>query len=266
MFRPLPIDLETTGLDLRSHVILEFGLTLVTNDLKHVEHFGSRVVHATEAQLAGMNSYVREMHTGTGLLDEVRASTLSIADVDQEVSAWLRDRDFSPAASGIILGSNCRLDLNFIERDMPLLTELMTYRMIDISGIREAMTLWAPEALPSHPFQLAMSSEFVPHRVMSDIAWTLAEARDLQEVFGPLRPPAPAHTELIDLGLPTRPPREVLSAAQIDFSAWYDAFDAPGEENTRSHQFVREHGHDLIATLDKTLSDLDRLTGVTDKE
>lgn len=177
---PVPIDLESTGLDPSKDAILEFAMLLVTPDLETIADFGSRVVHATEEQLALMDDYVRDMHTKTGLLDDVRASTLALDDLDREAATWLAQHGLVEKNSGIILGSSCLLDLNFIEHQMPLLAEVLHYRMIDISGLRETLLMWEPELVPGPPFQVAMQDDWIAHRAGSDIRWSLEEARDLR--------------------------------------------------------------------------------------
>lgn len=271
MFRPIPVDLEMTGLDLGRHVILEFALTLVSPDLELVADFGSRIIHATEEQLAEMDDHVLDMHTETGLLDEVRASTLSIADVDREVSTWLREHGINEPNAGIILGASTRKDLEFIERDMPLFAELLTYRMLDISAIKEALRLWAPEIEIQQPFHLLLTGDHLAHRAANDIRWTLAEAVEIRDLFSDLRPrPLAPGTEfaiapkstagLVDDGLVRRTGREELNAAKIDFTAWLDAPIEPGEDATLSYAFVRDRAQSLIFALEDTLNELERFT------
>lgn len=180
MLTPVPIDLETTGLDSSTDVILEFAMVLVTPELELVADFGSRVIHATEDQLAVMNDYVTNMHTETGLIEEVRASKLRVEDVDREAVAWLAEHGLGSPRAGILLGSSCRLDLDFIDRHMPLLAEVLHYRMIDVSGIEEALRMWQPELVPSEPFETAMLDGWVAHRAASDILWSLEKARGMR--------------------------------------------------------------------------------------
>ena len=187
MLTPVPIDIETTGLDSSEHVILEFAMLLVTPDLEFVADFGSRVLHASEDQLADMNNFVTNMHTQTGLVDLVRASSLTVAQLDLEVTEWLASHghhghDDARERTAIILGSSCRLDLNFIEAQMPRLARVLHYRMLDISGTREALLMWQPELVAPGPFVIQPDEKGVmpiAHRAASDIRWSLEEARSL---------------------------------------------------------------------------------------
>lgn len=193
MLTPVPLDLETTGLDPVDDVILEFAMQLVTPDLEPIADFGSRVLDATDEQLDGMSEFVWNMHTETGLLSEIQASSLTIEEVDREAVAWLGQHGLAESRSGIILGASCRLDLDFIDRHMPLLAGLLHYKMIDISGMKEALTMWAPDIVPDLPWGVAEAEGWKAHRAASDVQWTLAEARALRSKLKNVdRPSSPA--------------------------------------------------------------------------
>jgi oligoribonuclease len=185
MLTPVPIDIETTGKFPSQHVMLEFAMLLVTPDLDIVGDFGSRVLHASEHELSRMDAFVTNMHAQTGLTDLVRTSTLTVAELDHEVTGWLALFGHQPHSNpldrtAIILGSSCRLDMNFIEAQMPQLTEVLHYRMLDVSSTREQLLMWEPELVPSAPFEIALDDTWTPHRASSDIRWTLEEARGLR--------------------------------------------------------------------------------------
>lgn len=188
MLSPVPIDLETTGLHIVDDAILEFAMLVATPGLEVVADFGSRVVHAPEEKLARMNDFVRETHTENGLLDAVRESTLSITEVDDEAAQFLIDMGFTASDSPydrdlILLGSSCRLDLGMIERQMPKLQRLLHFRMIDCSGIREAVSMWAPELghLITHNADRLMDEP--GHRAHADARRTLEEAREQRSML-----------------------------------------------------------------------------------
>lgn len=171
---PVAIDIETTGLVAHQDHVLEIAVVLLDPELNVVEHFGSRVVHVREHNLdERMNDFVRTMHTSNGLLDEVAASTRTLLSVELEIVEWLQAHGLGHK-QGIILGSSCRLDLNIIETQMPRLAGLLSHRMIDVSGVREALRLYEPDLdLVSYPAGTTGQS----HRAMDDILWTIEEAR-----------------------------------------------------------------------------------------
>lgn len=179
----VPLDIETTGLSANTNVIVEFAMLAVTNDLEPIADFGTRVIHASEEDLDKMIPYVRDMHTETGLLDEIRKSTLTVKDVEDEALAWFAELDCHQAANpldrgAMILGNSCRLDLNFIDAHMPRLAQVLHYRMIDMSGIDAAIAMWAP-AMPSFATDLATAelTSHTAHRAHDDALMCLAQAR-----------------------------------------------------------------------------------------
>ncbi len=74
------MDLEMTGLDPAQDVIVEIATLLTDDNLELIAEGPDLVVHATEEQLAGMADIVVQMHTRSGLLDQIRASTVSLAE------------------------------------------------------------------------------------------------------------------------------------------------------------------------------------------
>lgn len=175
---PVAGDLETTGLHPVLDHILEFDIRLLDRDLNVIADFGSRVIHASETQLERMNDYVRDMHTKNGLLDEVRASTRTLADVDAEAAAWLLKHGINGVnTQGIFLGSSCRLDLYMIELQMPHTAALLTHRMIDVSGFRKAIEVYVPELVLDTTAPTANGNTASTHRTEADIDWTIREAR-----------------------------------------------------------------------------------------
>ncbi len=84
------IDLEMTGLEPSRHVIVEIA-SLVTDDDLHILAEGpDLVVHATPEQLAEMDDFVIAMHTRSGLLGEIEASTLSLEDAGARTLEFLK--------------------------------------------------------------------------------------------------------------------------------------------------------------------------------
>ena len=73
------LDLEMTGLDIRRHVIVEIAVIVTDVDLNPLDEGLDLVIHATEEELAGMDDFVTKMHTKSGLINEIRASTVSVS-------------------------------------------------------------------------------------------------------------------------------------------------------------------------------------------
>ncbi|MGH9093150.1 MAG: oligoribonuclease, partial [Acidimicrobiales bacterium] len=177
------MDLEMTGLDPARHAIVEIA-TLVTDDeLQIVAEGPDLVVTATEAQLAEMDDVVRAMHTKSGLLDAIAASTLSLADAGQATLDFLRQH--LPASERVPLaGNSIGTDRRFLAVQLPELERFFHYRSVDVSTVKELARRWYPGTLSGAP------AKHGAHRAMEDIRESVAElAYYRQAVF---RPPAPA--------------------------------------------------------------------------
>src|SRR4249919_840771 len=83
------IDLEMTGLDTARHTIVEIAVLVTDSELALVDEGIDIIVHASPEDLAKMDDFVRNMHTKSGLLPAIEASTVSLADAGAQVLAYL---------------------------------------------------------------------------------------------------------------------------------------------------------------------------------
>ncbi|MGH9003771.1 MAG: oligoribonuclease, partial [Acidimicrobiia bacterium] len=84
------MDLEMTGLEPERHAIVEIATLATDWDLEALDEGVDLVVHQPEEVLAGMGDFVRQMHARSGLLDEIRASTVSLADAGARVLEYIK--------------------------------------------------------------------------------------------------------------------------------------------------------------------------------
>src|SRR4029079_17295076 len=84
------LDLEMTGLDVTRHTIVEIAVLVTDAELRPLDDGIDLVVHQDESALAGMDDYVRAMHTRSELLPAIRASTLSLADAGAQALEYVR--------------------------------------------------------------------------------------------------------------------------------------------------------------------------------
>lgn len=185
---PLAIDLETTGLHPVKDRILEFGMILAGSDLEEQAEFGSRVLGCDAPGIERMDPYVISMHLENGLLEQVLSSKLTLAELDAEVSDWLDTHGVGPehGTRGILLGNSCRLDLYMIELQMPLTAARLTHRMIDVSGLRQALALLAPDVDTSPTAEIM--GQGTAHRALDDARFSLRWARQLRSALAAPRP------------------------------------------------------------------------------
>ena len=132
------IDLEMTGLEISTDVILQAALIITTKDLVVVDEVAFDVWQPDEA-LERMSSVVRAMHERTGLVERVRASQISVSQAEaalaDKVSTWCT----SPAT---LCGNSVWSDRHFIHRYMPELDRALHYRIVDVSSLKVLAQRW----------------------------------------------------------------------------------------------------------------------------
>ena len=162
------MDLEMTGLDPARHVIVEVA-TLITDDqLVTIAEGPDMVVHATEAQLAAMDDFVRAMHTRSRLLAAIRSSPVSLAEAGRRTLEFLREH-IPEARTVPLCGNSIGTDRRFLAAQMPEIEEFLHYRSIDVSSVKELCRRWSPEALARAP------AKAETHRALDDIRESIAE-------------------------------------------------------------------------------------------
>ena len=157
-----------TGLEADRHVIVEIA-TLVTDDnLVVVAEGPDLVVHATDEQLASMDEFVRDMHTGSGLLDQIVTSDLTLAEAGRQTFEFIQA--YVPKARTVPLaGNSIGTDRRFLAAYLPEIEEYLHYRSVDVSTIKELASRWYPEVLAAAPPKAG------GHRALDDIRESVAE-------------------------------------------------------------------------------------------
>jgi oligoribonuclease len=164
------MDLEMTGLDPARDVIVEIA-TLVTDDeLEIVAEGPDLVVHQPAEVLSGMVAVVRDMHTRSGLLTEIAASTLTLEEAGQQTLAFIREQ--VPQARTVPLcGNSIGTDRRFLAAQLPEIEEYLHYRSVDVSSVKELVRRWYPKILLSAPRKVGS------HRALGDIRESIDELR-----------------------------------------------------------------------------------------
>lgn len=162
------VDLEMTGLDPSRHVIVEVAALVTDAELNIIDDGVDLVVHATDAELAEMDDFVTQMHSDNGLLDDIKASTVSIEEAEGAVLE-LVEKHCDPAHPAPLAGNSIATDRTFIKAQMPRLDAALHYRMIDVSTVKELSRRWFPKAYFNQP-QKGMA-----HRALADIVESIRE-------------------------------------------------------------------------------------------
>ncbi|MEO8847468.1 MAG: oligoribonuclease [Casimicrobiaceae bacterium] len=168
------IDLEMTGLKPDSDRIIEVALVITDAGLETVAEAPVWVVHQDDPTLAGMDSWNQGTHGRSGLIDKVKTSTLSEAQVEIAALAFLREH-VPPRVSPMCGNSICQ-DRRFLARWMPELEEHFHYRNLDVSTLKELCKRWRP--------QLARGFEKdTKHTALADVYESLDELKYYREHF-----------------------------------------------------------------------------------
>jgi oligoribonuclease len=164
------MDLEMTGLDPARNVIVEIA-TLVTDDqLELVAEGPDLVIHQPAEALEAMEDVVREMHTRSGLLAEIEASTVSLADAGAATLDFIKAHVPAPR-SVPLCGNSIGTDRRFLAVHLPEIENYLHYRSIDVSTLKELALRWAPGVLEGAP------KKGSTHRALDDIRESVDELR-----------------------------------------------------------------------------------------
>lgn len=180
------MDLEMTGLDPARHVIVEIATIVTDDELEIVAEGPDLVVHQPPEALAQMDKVVHQMHTSSGLLTAIQASTTTLEEAGAATLAFIREH--VPEARTIPLcGNSIGTDRRFLAAQLPEIEEYLHYRSVDVSTIKELCRRWYPAALDAVP------RKATAHRALDDIRESIGELRWYREhVFVPAEGSAPA--------------------------------------------------------------------------
>lgn len=161
------VDLEMTGLDEDRCAIVEIATIVTEPDLAVVAEGPCLVIHQPEDVLAKMSDFVRDLHTRSGLLDRIRASTLSLAEAESQTRAFLEAH--CDQGTAVLCGNSIWKDRAFLQRHMPALLAFLHYRLVDVSSIKELVRRWYPSDLVPKKREV--------HRALDDIRESIEELR-----------------------------------------------------------------------------------------
>lgn len=172
------IDCEMTGLSLSDDALIEVAALVTDSELNVLGEGVDVVIRPPARALASMPEVVREMHTASGLLDELDDGT-TLADAEQQVLAYVR-KHAPEAGRAPLCGNSVGTDRGFLARDMTDLETHLHYRIVDVSSVKELARRWYPRAYFNSPPKNGN------HRALADIRESIAELRYYREaVFVP---------------------------------------------------------------------------------
>jgi oligoribonuclease len=208
------IDCEMTGLELSHDLLIEVACIVTDGELNELGDGIDLVITAPEQALVEMDPVVVKMHRESGLDKAVLASTLTVAEAEQQVLAFIRQ--YVPEArKAPLCGNSIATDRGFLARDMPELDNYLHYRMVDVSSVKELARRWYPRAYYAAPGKRG------GHRALTDIRESVEELRYYREaIFQPQPGPSTEEAKAIAARIrgedggsgETTPPQESSSA------------------------------------------------------
>lgn len=170
------MDLEMTGLDPSQHVIVEIATLITDDELNLVAEGPNIIVHATDDELSGMDKVVVEMHTRSGLLEAIKASTVTLEEAGAETLAFLKEH-IPEAGTVPLCGNSIGTDRRFLAVWLPDIENYLHYRSIDVSTLKELARRWNPDVVSKAPHKAG------GHRAMDDIKESLKELQYFREAL-----------------------------------------------------------------------------------
>jgi oligoribonuclease len=182
------VDCEMTGLDLNRDAMIEIAVIVTDADLQPLDPGMDIVIHAEDELLDSMVPVVQEMHEASGLTEEVRRSTVTLADAEAQVLAYVQ-RFVAEPRTAPLCGNSISTDRGFITRDMKALDDFLHYRMIDVSSIKELSRRWFPRIYFGQP------AKGLAHRALADIIESIEELAYYRRTMF-VAPPGPSSAEI----------------------------------------------------------------------
>ncbi len=155
------VDCEMTGLDLDKDVLVEIAVLVTDSQLNILGEGVDLVIKAPQEALDGMNDFVREMHTASGLITEID-SGVSHSEAETQILEYLNK--YAPGSGkSPLAGNSVSVDRTFIARFLPAVNEYLHYRTVDVSSIKELARRWYPKVYFAAPKKTGN------HRALGDI-------------------------------------------------------------------------------------------------
>ncbi len=168
------LDMEMTGLNPDTDRIIEVAVVVTDPHLNVLAEGPVFAIHQPDEVLDGMDAWNKGTHGRSGLIERVKASTITEADAESAIIAFLKH--FVPAGKSPMCGNSICQDRRFMARGMPKLEAFFHYRNLDVSTLKELCRRWKPE----------LASGFKKHQkhtALADIVESIEELRYYREHF-----------------------------------------------------------------------------------
>ena len=173
-FNLIWVDMEMTGLDPATDLIIEVAVVVTDLHLNILAEGPVLAIHQSDEVLDKMDNWNKGTHGRSGLIERVKASTVTEADAEQATIDFLRH--FVPAGKSPMCGNSICQDRRFMARGMPELEAFFHYRNLDVSTLKELCKRWKPELA-------AGFKKHQMHTALADIIESIEELRYYREHF-----------------------------------------------------------------------------------
>ncbi len=168
------IDMEMSGLNPDTDKVLEVAIIVTDVQLNMVVEAPVLVVHQSDAVLAAMDDWNRSVHAKSGLVERVKASTLTEAEAEDRMVAFLAQ--YVPPNTSPMCGNSVHQDRRFLARHLPKLEAFFLYRNLDVSTLKELAKRWKPQIM-------AGFAKHGKHEALADIYESIEELKYYREHF-----------------------------------------------------------------------------------
>ena len=168
------VDMEMTGLEPDTDRIIEVAVVVTDMHLNILAEGPVFAIHQSDATLDKMDAWNKGTHGRSGLIERVKASTVTEADAEAALIAFLKT--FVPAGKSPMCGNTICQDRRFMVRGMPKLEAFFHYRNLDVSTLKELCKRWKPEIATGFKKQQK-------HTALADIIESVEELRYYREHF-----------------------------------------------------------------------------------
>jgi oligoribonuclease len=168
------LDCEMTGLDPEKERVIEIAVIVTGPQLTPRIEGPVLAIHQTDELLDQMDSWNKGTHGRSGLIDKVKASTVSEADAEAQILAFLAQ--YVPKGVSPLCGNTISQDRRFLVKYMPKLEAFLHYRNVDVSTFKELAKRWRPEVYSA--FKKRQS-----HTALADVHESIDELEHYREHF-----------------------------------------------------------------------------------
>ena len=167
------MDLEMTGLDLKTESIIEIATIITDGELNIIAQGPNLAIKVDDELLDNMDEWNTTHHTSSGLVDRIRNEGVTLQEAITQTCDFLNEN--IEAGTPPLCGNSIHNDRAFLAKEMPEVLELLHYRIIDVSTIKELSNRWYPDNPRHHKKE--------SHRALDDIIESIEELRHYRETL-----------------------------------------------------------------------------------